>query len=122
MSLFSEIVPSREICEELAKAGICQDDEGLFWSNYQYDEDIGDYVFAEEYWRVIQYYKTRFSSDIIAPTLPRMMDQLPDCLEVYKGLDGVWHCFMDRPKMFFDVTDKHLPNAVAKALLAIKKG
>ena len=112
MSLFSDIAPSREICEEMARLGICQDEPELFYMNCQ--DDIN------KSWILVK--GNPYVEHIIAPTLPRMMEELPDFLEVYKGLDGVWHCFTDRPKMFFDVTDKHLPNAVAKALIEVKKG
>lgn len=115
MNLYAEIVPSREICEELEKAGICQDEPKLFYVNFGIVKEYPEFRIEEN--------SHGFIDSIIAPTIPRMMDELPDESNIYRcGSYWFVDTFYCCAEIEMEEKDKHLPNAVAKALLAIKKG
>lgn len=111
---FTKLVPSRELCEEMASLGICQDWAELWLvklgiTGENIITDKADYA--------------DIKGGIIAPMLPRMIEELPKdgYAIVIQPFEDVWSIrnLMTRR---VDVEDKHLPNAVAKALIAIKRG
>ena len=112
---YEALVPSRELCEELARLGICQDGAELWWIEQPFPR----------LWEVSPY-EHMPSDDIpplIAPTLNRMMNQLPDFVAVY-AWEGYWiiaDCNGTSDVHKIISQDKQLPNAVARALIAFKE-
>lgn len=113
---YEKLVPSRELCEEMARLGICQDAPELFW-RHRVNKKAG----IDE-WSVVNIIcnDEHNVEYIIAPTLSRMMDWLPQYYSVARYGDS-WCVDKDNDSPAVS-HDPHLPNAVARALIAIKKG
>jgi len=125
---YEKLTCSRELAEKMAQLGICQDEPELYWHRaFGVECGFGWKVFekTDSYNHSIQ--------GFIAPTLPRMMAELPFYCDIFPfGEDSLsktkdmWcvKAATREPSHFWEVTaeDKHLPNAVAKALISIKEG
>lgn len=114
---------SRELAQRMAELGICQDGAELWWSRYQ----LGVWKVIDEKdkeWEEETFKGTEACSYIIAPTLPRMMEELPDFWHIYRVVDidkkQTW--YIEDNDNEFEFSDKNLLNAVAKALIAIAEG
>ena len=109
---YTQLAPSRELCEELARLGICQDEPELYWTTI--DTRVS-YSVSDHKW----------GHNIIAPTLPMLMSELP-C--GYSSGRGFPPCSAEETNIIWESNgeafcwDKHLPDAIARALIAIKKG
>lgn len=116
---YSKLVPSRELCEGMARLGICQDKPELYWSNYYFDEKFSKLRPGD--WEIVTEDNVGdMKKAFIAPALARMMEELPELCKVYHKQEKMW---VVSPDMCIDpFRDKHLPNSVAKALVAINKG
>lgn len=123
---FESLVPDRELCERLRDAGICQDEPELWWFNASTRTDaLRDKKFNR--WEVMstetgweKAFMNGKMDKCIAPTLPMMMEELEPEMSVTKD-NGYWKVICEGYKFFNMWTDKHLPNAVALALLKIAK-
>lgn len=104
---YQSLVPSRELCEELEKAGLCQDGAELFFNNYAIVKEWPEWKLEES--------NHHFSDTVIAPTLPRLMNEFK--LLGGKAIIKLLMAIMD----WLDDKDT-LPNCLANALLAVKKG
>lgn len=121
---YSKSVPSRELCEEMAELRICNDDEPeLVWVFDDYMDGDGH---AKNIWILETFEDVEQEGVLIhAPTLARMMEELPHRkheIVIGRNSSDEWWIGVDdicAQKDLFH--DKHLPNAVAKALIAIKK-
>lgn len=110
---YSKIVPSRELCEEIARLGICQDNPELWWTKpriidnrekeFRLCKDNDGYEFA-----------------VVAPTLYRIMEEFKILVSPENGqIDAIISSVI----LYWlnGEGEKHLPNALAKALIAIRK-
>lgn len=104
---YEALVPSRELCEELARLGICQDGAELRWNCLE--DDVGG-----EEWD-LQTYKIGDES-ITAPTLPRMLGELPyrsrRGYQLGRNSSGEWYVCDDNAEEFI-VYGNSPANAVA---------
>ena len=109
---YSKLVPSRELCHRMQELGICQDDPELW------------YCKSGQYYHLGTLNQHNSEKDIIAPTLSRMIEGLPDNTHVSKigFVCGEKHWRIMNPSLkMIQFDDNSLPNAIAKALIAIKE-
>ena len=108
---YSSLVPDRELCEEMARLGICQDKPEICYMNCQDD--------FNKSWILINGIPP--VEHIIAPTLPRMLEELPSGYCVRKGWGGSkdWFVFNNEADVITNLSE--IPNAVAKALIKLEK-
>ena len=105
---------SRELAEEMARLGICQTEPEMWHCKSGTRNWVGDQP----------KYAGLICESIVAPALARMMEELP--LEWYVRrlinviVGDVY--VVSGYGVNYQVSDKNLPNACAKALIAIKKG
>lgn len=112
---YSKDVPSRELCEEMQRLNICQDGAELYW--YESYDPRGEGCFK---WSLLQKNEKflHHKSGIIAPTLHRMLVELPDGWSLVKNLDQ-WGCMNDLQNVCY--WNDRAENSVALALIAIAK-
>lgn len=113
---YEALVPSRELCEELARLGICQDGAKLYWNPLFYgDGSISSYELS---------LNISTGDSIIAPTLPRMLEELPyrgrRGYQLGRNSSGEWYVCDDNAEEFIVHADTP-SNAIAKALIAVKE-
>jgi len=100
----------------MASLGICQDVSELYWCCEKNNHKRG--------WELAFSYNK--DSDIvlfiIAPILHRMMDELPEGIRI-TPCGGYWliHKMLEFDGEKCLAIDRHLPNAIAKALIALKE-
>jgi len=105
-------VPSIELCREMQTLNICQDKPSAWFDRCT---------------NQVTYIESKYASgykEIIAPTVVEMMEALPGRVEVSKELmaehEWCWMVYCNNKGVLSE--DKLLPNALAKALIAIKNG
>lgn len=121
-------VPSIELCKRMAELGICQDAQKL-WYAWLYPDK----------WMLLDY-KIVSDKCVIAPTLSVLLEALPEVIQdgcdmylkiqKYTSLWSLyWSGYAEGEEIYFGIPilkieDKHIPNAVAKALISLaeKKG
>lgn len=126
---------SRELAEEMARLGVCQTEPELYW-NAEVKEHRRECLdgtipmlerIEEVSWNLMHFpiHRQKYKA-IVSPALVRMMEELPFGTPSVghspnEHGEVIWFVILgyDATKIF---TDKHLPNACAKALIAIKKG
>lgn len=108
---------SRELAQRMTELGICQDRAELFY-----------YIPTQSYkWKLAVLRDLRHrkpnNRGIVAPTLPRMTNELPNQWSVgYEHLEDGTRVAMvlnDKGDVVSDGSDDEVGNAVAKALIAI---
>lgn len=123
---YEKLVPSRELCEEMQRLNICQDEPEL-WFYEQVGGLVCDRDCAKE-WIIRDDNTKGFGRYVIAPTLSRMMEEMPRDADVYKGNVSSWFVGIEHEQEYerssWEIIgeDEHLPNALAKSLIALKKG
>ena len=116
-------VPSIELCREMERLGICQEKPSL-WFVYEREHFSGGLrIDAREPFLSDEKppYSFPYQVKFIAPTVVEMMEALPEGFSVHKKVV----CFVVRDMRFISPIDyepdKSLPNALAKALVQIRK-
>lgn len=102
---YEKLTCSRELAQRMAELGICQDAPELFWY----------WCHAEKSYKL--WPDSTDGNDIIAPTLPRMMEEILDkVINLHIAWNDEYGVWFDSNEIF---TDAHLPNAIAKILIAL---
>jgi len=107
---YTDLVPSRELCEVMSRLGICQSEPRLFFVAPLGSDD----------WSVRDTKSKHYEYEIIAPLLSDMMEALPEWTEITKA-PGKKYLVVLRKVLDLKFSSASLADAVAQALIAIAK-